>query len=217
LRTRLSAAILGASLTALALPAFAAAHVTLQPTEAPANAFVVENVRVPNEESKANTTKVSVQFPDGFGFVSYEPVPGWNVEMKREKLSKPIKTEDGEVTEQVTQVTFSGGEIAPGQFLDLPLSMQMPDKAGSKLTFKATQTYDNGKVVRWIGPPGSEEPAPQVEVTAAEGEHASTTAATSASDDDEDDDSNGLAIAALIVGGLGLLAGGAALVTRRRT
>jgi uncharacterized protein YcnI len=202
---------------ALALPPVAEAHVSVQPSEAASGAFVREDVRVPNEEDKANTTKVAVQFPDGFTDASYEPVPGWSVKIKKTKLAKPVKNDEGQViTEQVKQITWSGGKIAPGQFQDLPLSVQIPGKAGTTLTFKAIQTYDNGDVVRWIGPPDSEEPAPQVKVTAAESDNPATTAPASSSSGDGDDDSNTLAIAALIVGGLGLVAGGAALATRRR-
>jgi uncharacterized protein len=202
---------------ALVLTSVAGAHVTLQPTEAPSQAFVREDVRVPNEQDKASTTKVDVRFPDGFIFASYEPVSGWTVKVTKEKLPKPIKTEDGEVTEQVTRMTWSGGKIEPAQFQDFPISVQIPGKAGSTLTFKAIQTYDNGDVVRWIGAPDSEEPAPQVKVTAAEGETASTTPASTSSDGGGDDSSDTLAIIALIIGGLGLVAGGAALATRRRT
>ncbi len=218
MRRRSIAALTGACVVMLAVPALAAAHVTLQPQEAAAKAFVAENVRVPTEEPDANTIKVSVQFPPGFAEASYEPVPGWRVKVKKTKLAKPIKTDEGDtLTEQVSQITWSGGKIAPGQFQDFPVSLQMPDKAGSTLTFKAIQTYDNGKVVRWIGPPDAEEPAPQVKVTAAEGETASATpTATSSDESGEDDDSNTLPIIALIVGALGLLAGGAALLSRRR-
>jgi uncharacterized protein YcnI len=201
---------------ALALPA--GAHVTLQPDEAPAKGFVVEAVRVPNEEASANTTKVVVQFPAGFAEVSFQPVPGWNVKTKKTKLAKPITTDEGDkLTEQVSQVTWSGGKIAPSEFQDFPVSVQMPDKAGSSLTFKALQTYDNGKVVRWIGVPDSEEPAPQVKVTSASGDQAAAaTPAASTEEGDDDGDSKALPIIALIVGALGLLAGGAALLTRRR-
>src|SRR5436309_1902536 len=62
----------------------------------------------------------------------------------------------------------------------------------------------------------NEAPSPQVKVTAAEGETAATTPAGSSSAGGGDDSSDTLAIIALIVGGLGLLAGGAALATRRR-
>jgi uncharacterized protein len=201
---------------ALGLPTAAAAHVTLQPTEAPAKGFVVEDLRVPNEEATA-TTRVSVKFPDGFAEVSFQPVPGWSVKVKKTKLAKPITTDEGDkLTEQVSVVTWTGGRIAPGEFQDFPMLLQIPDRAGTTLTFKAIQAYDNGKVVRWIGPPDAQEPAPQVKVTAAEGQTASTTPAASTSNEEGDGDSNTLALIALIVGGLGLLAAAGAWVTRRR-
>jgi len=210
-----------AGVTALALTVAgpASAHVTVQPATAPAKGFVVEDVRVPNEEQSANTTKVSVQFPPGFAEVSYQAVPGWKTTVKKTKLATPIKTDEGDtLTEQVSEMTWSGGKLPPGQFIDFPVSVAMPDKAGSTLTFKAIQTYDNGKVVRWIGPPSAQEPAPQVKLTAAESETASTTptASTSSSNDSSDDDSKTLSIIALIVGGLGLVAGAVALLSRRR-
>jgi uncharacterized protein YcnI len=202
---------------ALALPAAAGAHVTVDPSEAPAEGFVVENVRVPNEEQSASTTKVTVKFPDGFAEVSFQPVPGWSVKVKKTKLATPITTDEGDkLTEQVAQVTWSGGKIAPGQFQDFSVSMQMPDKAGAALTFKALQTYDNGKVVRWIGPESSQNPAPQVKVTAASGDGATAATPATPTGESDDSDSKALPIIALIVGALGLLAGGAALLSRRR-
>jgi periplasmic copper chaperone A len=105
--------------------------------------------------------------------------------------------------------------------MDFPLSVQVPGKAGDKLTFKALQTYSNGQVVRWIGGPGAEEPAPQVAVTAAQpeggapassgGNTARSQPATQAADN-SDKASKGLGIVALILGGLGLVLGAAALV-----
>ena len=53
----------------------------------------------------------------------------------------------------------------------------MPNQAGKALTFKALQTYSSGEVVRWIGPPDAEEPAPQVTLTASEEEAAGSHAA----------------------------------------
>ena len=230
--------LLAAALLALALlaPAAAQAHVTLQPNEAAAGAYTVLDVRVPNESDSAATTKVAVQFPPGFGSISYQPVPGWAVKVVDAKLPEPIETDDGPITEGVREVVFSGGKLPPGEFQDFPLSLQIPGKAGDELTFKAVQTYDDGEVVRWIGAPETEHPAPQVLVTAAEEDHhggaaeegeageasAETAAAASGgsggSDDSHDDggSSDGLAIAALVVGALGLLAGGTALTLSRR-
>jgi periplasmic copper chaperone A len=205
---------------ALALAPAAGAHVTLQPPEAPAGGFTRLDVRVPNERDNADTTKVEVQFPPGFLSVSTEPVPGWNSELSVRKLDKPVEQFGEQVTEEVGSITFSGGAIGPGEFQDFGLSLAVPEgKPGSMLTFKAVQTYSNGEVVRWIGPPDSEEPAPQVELTAAEEEEAAAPAAqqpAAPAASEEDDDGNGLAIAALVVGAAGLVAGLAALLMGRR-
>jgi periplasmic copper chaperone A len=200
-----------ATIASLALAAPAGAHVAVAPEEAPAGGFVVENVRVPNEQEKASTTKVEVQLPSGFVEASYQPVPGWNAKLSKGKLAKPVTTEEGVVSEEVRRVTWTGGKIAPGQFQEFPLALEMPDKPGATLTFKAIQFYDNGDVVRWIGAPDAENPAPQVKVTAAGDTQ------PGAASDSGDDDSNTVAIIALIAGLLGLLAGATALATRRRT
>jgi periplasmic copper chaperone A len=211
--------ILGAALVAvLALAPTAVAHVTLQPEEAPAGGFTRLDVRVPNERDNADTTKVDVQFPPGFLSVSTEPVPGWNIKITKRKLDKPVEQFGEQVTEEVGRVTFTGGSIRPGQFQDFGLSLAVPDKPGSTVTFKAVQTYSNGEVVRWIGPPDSEEPAPQVKLTAAEAEAGgggAQPAAPAAEEGDDDGGSDTLAIIALIVGIAGLAAGLAALFLRR--
>ena len=149
---------------------------TLQPDEAPAGGFARLDVRVPNEEDAKDTTKVQIQMPAGFAHASYEPVPGWKVDVKKTKLAKPVKTDDGTITEEVAEITWTGdgktGTIKPGQFQDFGLSVGLPDKKpGTKLTFKALQTYTGGQVVRWIGAPDSDKPAPQVTLTAPEAEH----------------------------------------------
>ncbi|MBN1527476.1 MAG: YcnI family protein [Thermoleophilaceae bacterium] len=204
---------------ALAAPAVAQAHVTLQPEEAPAGGFTRLDVRVPNERDNASTTKVEVQFPAGFEFVSTQPVPGWTAEITRKELAQPVTNDEGEeVTDRVDTVTWTGsgaeGRIGPGQFQDFGLSLGVPDEPGRTLTFKAIQTYDNGETVRWINAPDADEPAPQVKLTAAEGGgHAAETA-----DEDDSGAPKWLAVLALVVGAGGLIAGVAALgAARRRT
>ncbi len=229
----------------LAFPALASAHVTIQPSTAPADGFTRLDVRVPNERDDAGTTKVDLQLPPGFAFVSYEPRPGWKVTLKRVKLDEPVEVEGGfEVDEGIGQITWTGdgedGVIGPGEFVDFGLSLRMPKgEAGEKLTFKALQTYDDGDVVRWIGPEDAEEPAPVVTLTAAasgggHGAPGSSGDDTSVSSDDAagaqepaaentsatveaaDEGTDGLAVAALIVAVLALIAGGAAFVAARR-
>ena len=141
---------------------------TLQPNTATAGAYTRLDVRVPNERDDASTNKVEVQFPDGFASASYEPTPGWDVKVTKKTLDKPVQTDDGEITEGVNTITWTAKSeadaIPPGAFEDFGLSVQIPGKAGDKLTFKALQTYTGGEVVRWIGAEDSDNPAPIVSV-----------------------------------------------------
>jgi uncharacterized protein YcnI len=209
-------AALAAALGALAFPAAAPAHVTLQPPDAEAGQFTRLDVRVPNERDNASTEKVDVRFPDGFVFVSTEPVTGWNARVRTEKLTQPIEVEGEKIEEQVTRVTLTaeddGAKIGPGQFRDFGLSLRMPERPGV-LTFKALQTYDNGEVVRWIGPPDAEEPAPRVTVAAAAAQAAQ---GEGGAEEESEDETDTLSVIALIGAGLALLLGVGALVTRRR-
>ena len=200
---------------ALALPAAASAHVTLQPTTAPPGAFTRLDVRVPNERDDAGTVKVDVRLPSPSPFVSYEPRPGWKVTLKRSKLATPVEVEGFKVSEGVSQITWTGdgrqGIIRPGQFVDFGISLRMPDgKPGDELTFKALQTYQGGEVVRWIGPEDSDEPAPVVTLAG------SAPAAAAAAAPSKDDGSDTLAIVALAAGLIGLAAGIAGLLAARR-
>lgn len=235
-----------AATAALAVPAAAQAHVTVVPKSAPAGSYTVLDVRVPNERDDKGTTKIDLKLPPGFLSASFQPVPGWDVRVIRERLSRPIETENGPISEQVSRIVWSGGEIPPGSFQDFPISVQIPDRAGTSLTFKALQTYAGGEVVRWIGAPDADTPAPQLAITAAtadEGEGAGaghsggaasssdeqgadassdaaaadgTVAPVDQADDGDDGASKGLAYAGLAAGIVGLLLGGAALVLTLR-
>jgi uncharacterized protein YcnI len=245
MRTRLTrGSLAAAAVAALALPSAAAAHVTVVPSSAPAGSYTVFDVRVPNERDDAATTKVEVKMPPGFVTASYKPVPGWTVRVVRARLDRPIETENGPISEQVDRIVFSGdgsaqGRIAPGSFQDFPISVKLPDGEGETLTFKALQTYDSGEIVRWIGAPDGDEPAPTVTLTAAEGDGhgagaghgddetagaeetaagdaAAPSSAPASADDGDDGSSDGLAIAGLVAGVAGLLLGGAAFLTARR-
>ena len=208
---------------ALALPAAAGAHVTIQPTQAEAGASTVLAVRVPNERDDASTVKVDVRLPAGFVSASWEAVPGWKVRAVKQRLSKPIRTDDGPIDEQVGEIVWTASSksagVQPGEFRDFLLSVVLPGKAGQTLTFKALQTYSNGDVERLIGAPGADEPAPQLKLipasrTTTQPRRSAAAQAPAAVADD--DSSNGLSIVALVVGALGLLIGVVALVTARR-
>ena len=169
-RVAVSAALIIAAVVLTALPASAHVTITGTGTQGGYSTFAFE---VPNEQDGADTTQVEVQFPTDhpLASVSVEPVPGWTATVQKTKLATPIKTDDGEVTEAVSTITWTGGQIKPGEFQQFPVSAgPLPDV--DSLEFKAVQTYSNGDVVRWIDatPASGEEPehpAPALELAAA--------------------------------------------------
>ncbi len=165
---RIALALVAAG-AALALPAAAFAHVTVHPNALPSGAEGVMTIDVPNELAGPATTKVDVKFPAGFVDVSPEAIPGWKVTVTFRKSAKPLTMDGVKHTTEVDQVIWSSKTgIAKGQFMQFPILASAPEaKTGTLLTFKALQTYANGKVVRWIGSPGTDTPAPQVVVKAA--------------------------------------------------
>jgi uncharacterized protein YcnI len=221
MQRRIAAAVTVAG--ALAAPAVAGAHVTVQPPTATPGAETVLAIRVPNERDDASTVKLDVRLPPGFVSASWQSTPGWTVRAVKQKLSTPIQTDDGPIDEQISEIVWTAGSrkdgIQPGEFRDFPLSVLIPGKVGQTLTFKALQTYSNGTVVRWIGAPGADDPAPQVKLVAATTAGSTSTgtrqranpqpAPAAASSDDGG--SNTLSVIALILGALGLIAGGIAI------
>src|ERR671919_885628 len=139
----------------------ALAHVTVQPTEAVVGSFAKLVVRVPTERDNASTTKIEVEFPP-LAFVSFQDVEGWERTVEMRTLDEPIEAFGEELTEVVGTVTWEGGEIQPQEFQEFGFSARMPEDVIT-LEFPAIQTYDSGEVVRWIGPPDSDEPAALVQ------------------------------------------------------
>ena len=79
----------------------------------------------------------------------------------------------------VTAVTFSCGEIRPREFQQFLIQAQAPEEPG-EYPWEAIQTYQDGSVVEWTGPPDAEEPASVVEVVAGASSSAEATESSSA-------------------------------------
>lgn len=184
------------------------AHVTVDPHTAAKGAEITLGFRVPNEESAANTVKLQVTFPSDHPILGIDPeaAPGWTDKITTAALNPPETTDDGPVTEYVSEIDWTGGSITPGHFQEFHvLAQQLPADTDS-VTFKAVQTYSNGDVVRWIqtaqpGQPDPEHPAPVLTLTAAPGDSAGSGSSSS--------DTAGLI--GIGLGAAGIVLGGAAL------
>ena len=221
--------LFGIALIAMAVPAAAVAHVTLQPGEWEPGAFATVVVRVPNERDDAETTTVSVQFPENIPSARFKPHPTCEREVEREELAEPIE----ELTERIVSVTWTCDPAIPADgFDEFGISLRVPEDAqpGEEILFPAVQTYSSGEEVGWVDPdPEADTPAPRLVVVEPEEEEAAaapapttteavdeTTADPAVATDDDDDDS--LATVAIIFGIAGLVAGlpahGVALFTK---
>ena len=132
----------------------AAAHVEIDPGSVPKGSTTSFSFRVPTEKDNASTVGLEVAFPTDHPIPSVSVLvkPGWTFTVEKTPLPKPVKTESGEVTEAVSKITWTGGQIPPdGYDLFTVLGGPMP-KNVNQLEFKATQTYSDGEVVQWIEP-----------------------------------------------------------------
>lgn len=222
MRTRI--ATLTAAAATVCLAPSAAAHVTVDPDEAPAGSFYRFAIRVPTERSVA-TTRITTRLPEGIFFVSFERKAGWKRTVTMERLAQPVEMFGEEITERISSVTWSGGRIGPGEFEEFGVSGALPEREGEELVFPSLQTYADGEIVRWIGPADADEPAPRVRLTAPEPDEGTEEGASEPGSEAGDDaeeasappssgrgDGNGRANLALGLGIAGLVAALVALV-----
>lgn len=175
-KTTFAASIAAASTAFLLLgaPLAASAHVRVDPDQAAPGSYTTLTFRVPTESATAGTVKLVVDLPTKTPFtsVSYLPLAGWTTTVDTEKLARPVKTDDGTITEAPIRVTWtaaSGVRIAPGQFQQFTVSAGAVPDTGSVL-LPTHQYYSDGTVVNWDQPtPASgtepEHPAPTLYIT----------------------------------------------------
>ena len=182
-RGRLTVALATAVGVALLAAASAFAHARVLPAEALAGGTPF-TLSVPNEKENATTTKIVLTVPEGFNIGLLADSPGW------ERALQTTGSGEDERVEKVTW-TSTGNGTDEGALLEFTGRSD----AGS-YTFQVEQSYSDGSVVDWAGPPDADEPAPVVEMkeSFASGSETST-----------------IAIIALIVGAIALVLAGIAL------
>jgi len=218
-----------ATAASLLAAAPAAAHITIDPAEAPADGYATLQVQVPHGCDGSATRAVRVQIPETVPSVTPQVHPGWELTTK-DGPKDAVALHGETVTRGVKEVVWTAADAGPlpdGRLDLFGMSVKLPaGKVGDPVYFPTVQQCVEGKGA-WIQipQPGESEddlesPAPAVTLTASAGEHGGASSgdeehAASASDSD-DGPSTGLVVAALIPGGLGLLTGLVALASSRR-
>jgi len=173
----------GVLFAALACTTSAFAHAHVYPDAIPAGHDQLLQLAVPNEESNASTTQISMTVPSGFEVENVANVAGWTSTKSGETITWKGKLEG----EQLVLLPFTGSAKKDGDY-----------------TFKVSQTYSDGTVVNWAGAESSDTPAVIVAVGAA---HDAT--GSSHSDSSKSIAIIALVVGALglVVGGAGFIAG----------
>ncbi len=170
---------------ALAAAGSASAHARISPPVSIANALQLFSLAVPTEQAGTTTTRVVMTTPPGFSITSFVPSPGWH------RTVEESVSPSGAVTQRVT---WSGGRVPPGE--DALFQFLGEGSGSGTYAFAVEQTYANGSIVDWSGPPASAEPAPSIELRSTLGGGGTPL----------------LTIIALAVGASGVLLGGLALL-----
>ena len=179
-----------AALAALVLAAGASAHAHLSPPFTVAGQSQVFTLAVPTEKEGLATTSVELTPPAGFSIDSFVPSPGW-----KRTVAQTGSGEDA----TITKVTWTGGSTPTGE--DSAFSFLALTRSAKTYIFQVRQTYSDGSVVDWNGPESSDAPAPTLEAKSSFGGGRGGGSST-------------LDIVAIVLGALGMVAGGAALLTR---
>ncbi len=149
-RRPLRVLVTGAALFLLSAGA-AQAHIQISPTVAAPLDSVKFTLLVPGE-SDASTTKVTLQMPPDVLPFSYSDPPGW---------TRKINAAANGTIETIEWT----GELPADGFVEFSFIAGTPEQPGTIL-WKTLQEYSDGTIVRWIGDPGSEEPAAVTEISA---------------------------------------------------
>lgn len=155
-----------AALGMAALPAFA--HVTLEKNEAPVGSTYKAVLRVPHGCEGKPTNVVRVKLPQGYYAVKPMPKAGWTLEKVIGKYEKPYNNHGTEMTEGVTEVVWSGGNLLDDEYDEFVVrgSLGADLEVGSTLHFLVVQECPDGAAERWIEIPAEGQSADDLEMPA---------------------------------------------------
>jgi len=152
-----------ALLLATATPA--AAHVTIDLAEVPANGVSRIALRVPHGCAGAATNAIEVALPEGIAMARPMPKPGWEIAIEMRPLERPLATAHGLVREAPGAIAWRGGPLPDAHYEEFVLLIRTPDRPGAMLAFPVMQRCEGGASHAWTelaepGQPRPRSPAP---------------------------------------------------------
>lgn len=146
------------------------AHVGVEPKVAAAGGYAKLTFRIPHGCDGSATTKITVMIPENSLSVKPQVHAGWKITTKKVKPAKPITSHGKEITETISEVTWSGGVLPDEHMDEFGLSLKLPETKENKLAFPVIQTCKKGEI-KWTEATDSATPAPFISLTEAEHQH----------------------------------------------
>ena len=152
----------------LAIGQLATAHVTLEQPSAAAGSYYKASLRITHGCDGSATKAVTVFLPTGFEGAKPMPKPGWQITVGSSPLAQPYLRHGKTISQEVSQISWTGGLLADGYFDEFAVLGKLPATAG-KLYFKVLQECETGKN-EWFAIPAAGQSAhdvaqPAVELT----------------------------------------------------
>jgi len=143
------------ALTCLVLAAAGAAqaHITLETAQAPAGSYYKAVFRVGHGCDGSPVRQLVVEIPPGVRGAKPMVKPGWRIDIQRARLDTPYDSHGHTVTEDVSQVRFSGGPLPDAYYDEFALMAQLPEQPGP-IYWKVAQLCEKGRV-DWVEIPAA--------------------------------------------------------------
>jgi uncharacterized protein YcnI len=153
------------------------AHITLEQQKAKAGSTYKAVLRVGHGCDGAPTTTLRVQMPAGVKQAKPMPKAGWELKTIVEKLAEPYDWYGQTITEDVSEIVWSGGSLPDNFYDEFVFRATLPETVDQMVYFKTVQECDGG-VHRWIEIPEAgkdaddyKEPAPGVQLIEGKPDH----------------------------------------------
>ncbi|SDC69380.1 YcnI family protein [Belnapia rosea] len=153
--TALAAALMAAVAPAAFAPA-AFAHVTLDPPQAAAGAYLRATLRVPHGCAGAATERIALRLPETILAARPMPKPGWRLTITRRALEVPVPNgHGGTITEAVSEITWEGGPLPDEQYDEFTVMLRTPEAPGTTLHLPVIQGCGGGATAAWVAIPAA--------------------------------------------------------------
>lgn len=148
----------------LAAPLVAVAHVGVTPAAAPAGSHVRLAFGVPHGCRGSATTEIVLRLPhEALIGAKPMPKPGWTIAIERRPLARPLELHGRRVADSVAEIRWRGGPLAHEHYDEFVIAGRLADDAAGPLRVEVLQGCEDGRN-DWTGAPGSDSPAPELEV-----------------------------------------------------